>query len=133
MLAELATLDGTRRRGRFALVWWLALLSSGAVRANPGWGLVVVALCAVAAGRRGGGVAALAAGFAACLAVFVVAVGTYALLPELAPAVAPAHAALNNRGEATDAYLAELFVGVAICLALMCIDLAPDVRKWLPG
>ena len=93
------------------LVWWTGILASGTVRSHPAWALALLTACVAAAGWRGGALAALGAAFATCLTIFVVAVGTYAALPHLAPSVVPANAAhplIENQIESTDPYVGEL-------------------------
>jgi hypothetical protein len=72
-----------------AALWWLAMLLSATVRAHPHWAFAAVALSAFVTWRRVGEIEALATGLAACLAIFVVTIGTYVLLPSLAPEVVP--------------------------------------------
>jgi hypothetical protein len=118
-----------------ALAWWAGLLLSATVRAHPGWALLVVAACACVGARRAGALAALGTALATCLAVFVVAVGTYAALPRLAPAVAPANAAdplLENQIESTDPYVGELLLAALLGLALAAASATGDRRR-LPG
>jgi hypothetical protein len=109
-----------------ALLWWAALLGSETVRAHPQWALIVIAACTVVAAPRGGAVAALGTALATCLAIFVVAVGTYAALPRLAPDIAPANAVdpqLENQIESTDPYVGELLLA-----ALLGVGLIATVR-----
>ena len=99
------------------LVWWTGLLASATVRANPQWALALIVACVAGAAWRGGARAALGTAFAACLMIFVVAVGTYAALPRLAPPIAPANATnpqLENQIESTDPYVGELLLA-ALC------------------
>jgi hypothetical protein len=108
--------------GTGGFLWWGGVLASETVRAHPQWALAVILACAVAAGRRGGAVAALGTAFAACLTVFVLAVGTYAALPRLAPPVAPANATnprLENQIESADPYVAELLLAALCGLGLV--------------
>jgi hypothetical protein len=107
--------------GAGGLVWWGALLASGTVRSHPQWALALVAACVVAAALRGGEFAAIGTAFATCLAIFLVAVGTYAALPRLAPDIAPANATdpqLENQIESTDPYVAELLLAALFGLTL---------------
>jgi hypothetical protein len=90
------------------LVWWAGLLLSDTVRAHPQWALAVIAVATLAGRRR-----AFSTAFVTCLAVFVVSVGTYAVLPRLAPNVVPANVAdpvLENQIESTDPYVGELLL-----------------------
>ena len=94
------------------LMWWAALLLSATVRAHPEWALAVIAAAAVAARRR-----ALGTAFVACLAIFVVSVGTYAALPRLAPDVVPANVTdplVENQIESTDPYVGELLLAALL-------------------
>jgi hypothetical protein len=82
----------------------------------------VIVVCVVAAARTGGELAALGTAFATCLAIFVVAAGTYAALPRLAPDIAPGNAAdpqLENQIESTDPYVGELLLGALLGVALI--------------
>jgi hypothetical protein len=111
------------------LLWWAALLLSATVRAHPEWALVVIGASAVAGRRR-----ALSTAFVTCLAVFVVAVGTYAALPRLAPNVVPANATdpvLENQIESTDPYVGELLL--AGLLGIVVIGAPRPRRAALPG
>jgi hypothetical protein len=76
-------------------------------------------------------------GFATCLAVFVVAAGTYAALPRLAPDIAPANATnplLENQIESTDPYVGELLLGALLGVALIGAAVEGRVRPTrLPG
>jgi len=113
-----------------ALVWWLALLASSGARAHPHWALAVIVVCAVAAARAGGEHAALGTAFATCLAVFVVAAGTYAALPRLAPDVVPSNAEnprLENQIESTDPYIGELLLSALVGVALIAAARRSDV------
>src|SRR5262249_33682199 len=89
-------------------VWWVPMLLSSGMRAHPGYALATV-VAAVLAGAVFGRTAALGAGAATCLLIFLAAVGTYAVAPQLAPDVAPTREA--NWIEATDPYVAELLLG----------------------
>jgi hypothetical protein len=107
--------------GAGGLAWWAAMLLSATVRSHPQWALALIAVCVVAAALRGGEVAALGTAFATCLAIFAVAVGTYAALPRLAPDVAPANATdplLENQIESTDPYVADLLLAALFGLVL---------------
>ncbi|RKQ84877.1 hypothetical protein C8N24_6507 [Solirubrobacter pauli] len=103
-------------------LWWAGLLASEAVRSHPQWALALLAACVAAAAWRGGLLAALGAAFVTCLAIFVVAVGTYAVLPQLAPAVAPAnavHPVIENQIESTDPYVGELLLAALFGIVLI--------------
>ena len=103
------------------LAWWTGILVSGTVRSHPAWALALLAACVAAAAWRGGLLAALGAAFATCLTIFVVAVGTYAALPQLAPSVVPAnavHPLIENQIESTDPYVGELLLA-ALCGVLL--------------
>lgn len=118
-----------------ATAWWGALLLSETVRAHPQWALLVIALGTLAAARNGGVFAAAGTAFATCLAIFVVAVGTYSARPDLAPGVVPANARsplLENKIESTDPYVGELLLAGLICLALMGAGVVASFRA-LPG
>jgi hypothetical protein len=100
-----------------ALVWWIGILESEAVRSHPEWALGVLLPCVLVALWRGGIITALGTAVATCLLVFVLAVGTYTALPQLAPAVSPANVAdpvRENRIESTDPYVTELLLA-ALC------------------
>jgi hypothetical protein len=117
------------------LAWWAAMLASGTVRSHPQWALALIAACVVAAALRGGEFAAIGAAFATCLAIFLVAAGTYSALPRLAPDIAPANATdplLENQIESTDPYVAELLLAALFGLTLTAAagTLKP---KSLPG
>jgi hypothetical protein len=100
-----------------AMVWWIGILTSEAVRSHPEWALGVLSSCLLVALWRGGIITALGTAVATCLLVFVVAVGTYTALPQLAPAVSPANVAdpvRENQIESTDPYVSELLLA-ALC------------------
>jgi hypothetical protein len=104
--------------------WWVPMLLSDSVRAHPEWALVVVVACPLLAARRArdAEIAALAAAFASCLLIFVVAVGTYAAFPALAPDIATGQAinpALENQIESTDPYVGELLLGALLGVVLI--------------
>jgi hypothetical protein len=119
--------------GTGGLLWCAGLLGSPAVRSHPQWALAIVAIAVVVAALRAGEVAALGTAFATCLAIFVVAAGTYAALPRLAPDIAPANATdplLENQIESVDPYVAELLL--AAVLGVVVIGAARRPRR-LPG
>jgi hypothetical protein len=121
--------------GTGGLVWWAAMLASATVRSHSAWALALTAICVVVAAVRDGEFAAIATAFATCLAIFLVAVGTYSALPRLAPDVAPANATdplLENQIESTDPYVAELLLAALFGLTLIAAagTLKP---KSLPG
>jgi len=106
------------------LLWWAGMLASGTVRSHPEWALALLAACVAVAAWRGGVLAALGTAFVTCLAIFVVAVGTYAALPRLAPAVVPAnavHPAMENQIESTDPYVGELLLAALCGVALIAV------------
>lgn len=109
-----------------AAVWWVPMLFLGSVRAHPQWALAIVAASALLTARlaRPGDreVAVLVTAFASCLLIFVVAVGTYAAFPGLAPDIATAQAvnpALENQIESTDPYIGELLLGALLGVAVV--------------
>ena len=107
-----------------AAAWWVPMLALDSVRAHPQWALAVVVACPLLAARlaRDAEIAALAAAFASCLLIFVVAVGTYAAFPALAPDIGAAEAinpALENQIESTDPYVGELLLGALLGAALI--------------
>jgi hypothetical protein len=115
--------------------WWVPMLVLDSVRAHPQWALAIVVACSLVAARLApdAEVAALATAFASCLLIFVVAVGTYAAFPGLAPDIAAAQAvnpALENQIESTDPYIGELLLGALLGLALIG---AARIRKRPPG
>jgi hypothetical protein len=110
-----------------AAVWAVAMVVSGDVRANPHWALAIspVALCVTATrARTQTGThdirAALGAAALAGVLIFMSAVSVFALNPRLVPDVAgtsccaggftAADRAATNQVEATDPYVAELFL-----------------------
>jgi hypothetical protein len=112
------------------IVWWFGILTSETVRTHPQWALGVLLACPLAAVWRGGILAALGTAFATSLLVFVLAVGSYTALPQLAPTVSPANAAdpvRENQIESTDPYVAEL-----VLAALCGLVIIPAVRTRAP-
>ena len=104
------------------MVWWIGILTSETVRAHPQWALGVLLACLLAAVWRGGIITALGTALATCLLVFVLAVGSYAALPQLSPAVSPANVAdpvRENQIESTDPYIAELLLAALCGLVLI--------------
>jgi len=109
--------------------WWLPMLLLHAVRADSSWALLSVAvtvLLGVAVGtvlrwpNTQIRLAALAAGAATCLLIFLAAQSTYLLFPQLVPDLgfvpgmtADAHIE-QNRIEAIDPYVAELLLGALL-------------------
>jgi hypothetical protein len=115
-LAGVAHADVSASALAGGLVWWAALLLSPAVRAHPHWALVVIAAAALASRRR-----ALGTALVTCLAVFVASVGTYAVLPRLAPNVVPVNAAdpvVENQIESTDPYVGEFLLAGLLGIAV---------------
>ena len=103
------------------MVWWIGILTSETVRAHPQWALGVLLACLLAAVWRGGIITALGTAFATSLLVFVLAVGSYTVLPQLSPPVSPANVAdpvLENQIESTDPYVAELLLAALFGLVL---------------
>ncbi len=115
------------------LGWWIPMLASGTVRANPHAsllivGAVVLGSLAIVGGSNksltNGIFAALIAGAGACLLIFVTSVGTYAVRPDLVPDIAgstccaggltAADRTETNRIESTDPYIAELVLGAGV-------------------
>jgi hypothetical protein len=103
-----------------AALWWIALLASDGARTHPVIALAIVA-AAVLASRS------LAAGAATCLAIFVIATGTYAAAPDLAPRVSPTRA--QDQVESTDPYVAELLLGAALAAAGLAVSVPGRMKR----
>jgi hypothetical protein len=117
--------------------WWVPMLLLSGVRANASWALlsvVVTIVLGLAVGtvlRWPGeqvGLAALAAGVATCLLIFLVAQCTYLVVPQLVPEGAfvqlteAAHVE-QDRTEAIDEYVAELLLGALLGALLMATSI----------
>jgi hypothetical protein len=114
--------------------WWVPMLLLTSVRAHSSWALLSIAVT-VLLGLAIGTVlrwpdhqvklAALAAGVATCLLVFLAAKYTFLLFPQLVPDVGfvpgmtPTGHVDQNRAEAMDPYVAELFVGALLAALLI--------------
>ena len=125
--------------------WWVPMLLAASVRAHPGWALLSVAgtillgLVIAAALRwasEQAALAALAAGVAICLLIFLAAQSTYLLDPGLVPdlgrvpGMTAAGEVEQNRAEAVDPYVAELLLGAVLGAALIAATAASrSVRR----
>ena len=125
--------------------WWVPMLLAASVRAHPGWALLSVAgtillgLVIATALRWASGqaaLAALAAGVAICLLIFLAAQSTYLLDPGLVPdlgrvpGMTAAGEVEQNRAEAVDPYVAELLLGAVLGAALIAATAASrSVRR----
>jgi hypothetical protein len=125
------------------MAWWVPMLLLSSVRANANWALLSVAvtiLLGLAVGtilRWPGpqvGLAALAAGIATCLLIFLFAQCTYLVFSQLAPDLGfvqlteAAHVE-QNRAE-FDPYVAQLLLG-ALLSALLIVASAAS-RRLIP-
>jgi hypothetical protein len=117
--------------------WWVPMLLLGSVRGHAEWALVSTTATiglGWAIGTRLGwprhqvGLAGLGAGVATCMLIFLAAIATYAVFPQLVPDVAgptdaggltPAARAETNRVESTDPYVVELMLGALLGGLLM--------------
>jgi hypothetical protein len=109
--------------------WWVPMLLNAGVRAHPSWALLTVAgtvalgLVIATALRwqsRQAAFAALSAGVAISLLIFLAAQSTYIVDPSLAPdlghvpGMTAGGGVEQNRAEAVDPYVAELLLGGAL-------------------
>ena len=119
--------------------WWVAMLLEPGVRAHPGWALLSVAgsitlglIVAIAlrwpsAQARS---AVVGTGVAVCLLIFLAAAATYAVDPSLAPdlghvpGMTAGGEADQNRAEAVDPYVVELFLGAVLGAVLIAATAA---------
>jgi MFS family permease len=120
--------------------WWVPMLLSSSVRAHPGWALLTVAgtvtlgmLVATALCRRSrqAAFAALSAGVAVSLLIFLAAQFTYIVNPSLVPnlgrvpGMTAAGEVEQNRTEAVDPYVAELLLGAVLGAVLIVATAVP--------
>lgn len=114
--------------------WWVPMLLDASVRAHPSWallsvvGTITLGLVIATALRWPSGqaaLAALAAGVAVCLLIFLAAQSTYGVDPRLVPdlghvpGMTAAGEVEQNRAEAVDPYVAELLLGAVLGAALV--------------
>jgi hypothetical protein len=126
------------------MAWWAPMLLLSSVRANASWALLSVAvtiLLGLAVGtilrwpRPQVGLAALAAGAATCLLIFLFAQCTYLVFPQLVPDLGfvqlteAAHVE-QNRVEAIDPYVAQLLLGALLSALLIVVNTAS--RRLIP-
>jgi hypothetical protein len=119
--------------------WWVPMLLLASVRAQPGWALLSIAVTVLLGLAIGTvlrwpdeqvGLASLAAGVATCLLIFLAAQSTFLVFPQLVPdvGVVPGMTAAGhldqNRAEAMDPYVAELFVGALLGALLIATGTA---------
>ena len=119
--------------------WWVPMLLAASVRAHPSWavlsvaGTVMLGLVIATALRwptPQAALAALAAGVAISLLIFLAARSTYLLDPSLAPDLGhvPGMTAVGevdqNRAEAVDPYVAELLLGAMLGAGLIAATAA---------
>lgn len=119
--------------------WWVPMLLEASVRAHPSWALLSVAgtitlgLVIATALRwpfEQAALAALAAGVAICLLIFLAAQSTYVVDPRLVPdlghvpGMTAAGEVEQNRAEAVDPYVAELLLGAVLGAALIAATTA---------
>jgi hypothetical protein len=115
------------------------MLLEASVRAHPSWALLSVAgtitlgLVIATALRwqsKQAALAALAAGVAICLLIFLAAQSTYVIDPRLVPdlghvpGMTAAGQVEQNRAEAVDPYVAELLLGAVLGAALIAATTA---------
>jgi len=120
--------------------WWVPMLLLTGVRADSGWALLSVAVTVLVGAvvgvvlhwpDRQVALAALGAGAATCLLIFIAAQSTYVLLPQLVPdlgfvpGMTAAGHVEQNRIEAIDPYVAELLLG-AVLAALLVAASSPS-------
>jgi hypothetical protein len=124
--------------------WWVPMLLLTSVRAHSSWALLsfaVTVLLGLAIGTvlrwpdQQIRLAALASGVATCLLIFLAAQCTFLVFPQLAPDVgfvpgmtAAGHAD-QNRTEAMDPYVAELFVGALLSALLIAASTTTPRRR----
>jgi hypothetical protein len=114
--------------------WWVPMLLDASVRAHPSWallsvvGTITLGLVIATALRwpsEQAALAALAAGVAVCLLIFLAAQSTYVVDPRLVPdlghvpGMTAAGEVEQNRAEAVDPYVAELLLGAVLGAALV--------------
>jgi hypothetical protein len=119
--------------------WWVPMLLAASVRAHPSWallsvaGTIVLGLVIATALRwpsPQAALAALAAGVAICLLIFLAAQSTYLLDPRLVPDLGPVPGMTatgevdQNRAEAVDPYVAELLLGAVLGATLIAATTA---------
>ena len=119
--------------------WWVPMLLAASVRAHPSWavlsvaGTVMLGLVIATALRwptPQAALAALSAGVAISLLIFLAARSTYLLDPSLAPDLGhvPGMTAVGevdqNRAEAVDPYVAELLLGAMLGAGLIAATAA---------
>lgn len=127
--------------------WWVPMLLYASVRAHPSWALLTVAgtvtlalVTATALHWQPGqpAFAALSAGAAISLLIFLAAQSTYIVNPSLAPNVGQVPAMTagaeveQSRAEAVDPYVAELLLGAvlgAVLIAATTVSLALARRE----
>jgi hypothetical protein len=125
--------------------WWVPMLLAASVRAHPSWamlsvaGTIVLGLVIATALRwpsPQAAFAALAAGVAICLLIFLAAQSTYLLDPNLVPDLGPVPGMTatgevdQNRAEAVDPYVPELLLGAVLGAALIAATTASrSVRR----
>jgi len=127
--------------------WWIPMLALATVRADAGWALLsstLTVLLGLAAGsvlrwpRQQVRLAALAAGVATSLLIFLAAQWTFLLLPHsvpdvgFVPGMTAAGHVQQNRAEAIDPYVSELFFG-ALLAALLIAASTATTRVPRPG
>jgi hypothetical protein len=128
--------------------WWVPMLLAASVRAHPSWallsvagtvvlGLVIATALRWPAPQRA--LAALAAGVAISLLIFLAARSTYLLDPSLVPDLGhvPGMTATGevdqNRAEAVDPYVAELLLGAVLGATLIAATTASRSEQRTEG
>jgi hypothetical protein len=128
--------------------WWVPMLLEASVRAHPSWALLSVAgtvtfgLVVAIALRwpsEEAALAALAAGVAICLLIFLAAQSTYVVDPRLVPdlghivGMTAAGEIEQNRAEAVDPYFAELLLGAVFGFTLIAATTASRTVRRTEG
>jgi hypothetical protein len=123
--------------------WWVPMLLNASVRADPSWAMLTVAgtvtlgLVIATARRwptRQAAFAALSAGVAISLLIFLAAQSTYIVNPSLVPNLGQVPGMTaggeveQNRAEAVDPYVAELLLGAVLGAVLIAATTASRAR-----